>query len=56
MVTQDTKKEKMVPLGIRLYPSELEALRNYAKDEHRSLSSYVRLALLEKLDVQEAES
>lgn len=54
MVTQDTKKEKMVPLGIRLYPCELEALRNCAKDDNRSVSSYVRNALLEKLSRAES--
>lgn len=56
MVTQDDKKEKMVPLGIRLYPNELEALRNSAKNDNRSISSFVRLALLEKLDLSEVEA
>lgn len=49
MVTSDNSKK--IPLGFRLYPHEYEALRECASAEHRTLSSYVRLALLEKMNL-----
>lgn len=49
MVTSDNSKK--IPLGFRLYPREYEALRDCAAADKRSLSSYVRLALLEKMNL-----